>query len=314
MKNITTLALLSLFLLCCSHTYADTFGNGANEFDVEFVTIGNPGNAPDTTGDPNPAGSVPYTYRIGKYEISEQMIDKANALSGLGITKDTRGPDMPATSVRWDEAARFVNWLNISTGSTPAYKFSSSAPNANFQLWDPADAGYNPNNEYRNSLAKYFLPSVDEWYKAAYYNPIAGVYYNYPTGSDIAPIPAVNGTTPNTAVYDQLLTLGPAEVTLAGGLSPYGTMAQGGNVQEWDESFISSPLNGPRGHRGGSWFSNASSLSNLIRNTVTVGRTADDVSIGFRVASIVIPEPSSMLLSMFATLALLARNKRLSFA
>jgi len=47
---------------------ADTFGSGANAFDIEFVTIGNPGNLPDA-------------------------IDKANALGGLGITKGTRGPD-----------------------------------------------------------------------------------------------------------------------------------------------------------------------------------------------------------------------------
>jgi len=52
---------------------------------------------------------VPYSYRIGKYEISEQMIDKANALGGLGITKDSRGPDKPATNVTWFEAAKFVN-------------------------------------------------------------------------------------------------------------------------------------------------------------------------------------------------------------
>ena len=76
---------------------ADTFGSGANTFNIEFVTIGNPGNAADTTGSPNPAGSVPYTYRMGKFEISEQMIDKANAVGGLGITKDTRGADKPAT-------------------------------------------------------------------------------------------------------------------------------------------------------------------------------------------------------------------------
>ena len=55
------------------------------------MTIGNPGNPPDAN--PNPAGRVPYSYRIGKYEISEQMIDKANAAGGLGVTKDTRGPD-----------------------------------------------------------------------------------------------------------------------------------------------------------------------------------------------------------------------------
>lgn len=39
------------------------------------------------------------------------MIDKANTLGGLGITKDTRGPDKPATDVSWNEVARFINFL-----------------------------------------------------------------------------------------------------------------------------------------------------------------------------------------------------------
>src|SRR3954447_11680964 len=113
---IRILSLTSLlFLAIFNHTLADTFGSGANTFNIEFVTIGNPGNAADTTGQPNPAGSVPYTYRIGQFEISEQMINKANAEGGLGLTKDTRGPDKPATSVTWNEAARFVNWLNTSS-------------------------------------------------------------------------------------------------------------------------------------------------------------------------------------------------------
>ena len=63
--------------LVCSRALADTFGSGANQFSIDFVTIGNPGNPPDAN--PNPAGAVPYEYRIGKYEIREQMIDKANA-------------------------------------------------------------------------------------------------------------------------------------------------------------------------------------------------------------------------------------------
>ena len=114
-------------------------------------------------------------------------------MGGLGITKDIRGPDKPATSVTWNEAARFVNWLNTSTGSTPAYKFAVQPgevgynANANIELWTISDAGYDPNNLYRNSLARYFLPSVDEWYKAAYYDPTSGVYYDYPTGSNSMP-------------------------------------------------------------------------------------------------------------------------------
>jgi formylglycine-generating enzyme len=66
---------LTLLLFCQGRAHADTFGSGANSFDIEFVTIGDPENEADITGDPNPAGSVPYTYRIGKYEISEQMIE-----------------------------------------------------------------------------------------------------------------------------------------------------------------------------------------------------------------------------------------------
>ena len=39
-----------------------SFGSGVgNTFNMEFVTIGNPGNAADTTGAPNPAGAVGYT-------------------------------------------------------------------------------------------------------------------------------------------------------------------------------------------------------------------------------------------------------------
>jgi hypothetical protein len=93
----TILAFLLLALLCAS-AYADTFGSGLNTFDIEFVNIGNPGNADDTTGDPNPAGKVDYTYRMGQFEISEDMINKANTLGGLGLTHDNRGANKPATS------------------------------------------------------------------------------------------------------------------------------------------------------------------------------------------------------------------------
>jgi hypothetical protein len=34
--------------------HGDTFGSGANTFDIEFVDIGNPGNPADTASNPNP--------------------------------------------------------------------------------------------------------------------------------------------------------------------------------------------------------------------------------------------------------------------
>ncbi len=321
--------LVWLFVLILSSTtslaHADTFGSGLNSFEIEFVPIGNPGNADDPSGQPTRRvvigpgnrggprtellgpGAVDYHYRIGKYEISEQMIDKANALGGLGITKDTRGPDKPATNIDWFEAARFVNWLNISSGHTPAYKFDLGG---NFQLWEQGDAGYNPDNLFRNRLARYVLPSADEWYKAAYYDPVADVYYDYPTGSNAPPTAVASGTGPNTAVYRQDISAGPADIFNAGGVSPYGTMAQGGNVDEWEETdvdLINDDSFALRGRRGGNWDTlSASTFSSSSR--FTWQPTNAVIVTGFRVASI--PEPNTvMLFGLAGTWGIIRRSR-----
>jgi formylglycine-generating enzyme len=304
------LVALGIALSPATRGSADSFGGGANAFQVDFVTIGNPGNPADTTGSPNPAGSVPYAYRIGKFEISEQMIDKANTLGGLGITKDTRGADKPATSVSWFEAAQFVNWLNTSTGNTPAYKFDAGGT---FQLWQPGDPGYDAVNRFRNSAAKYFLPSADEWYKAAYYDPAGGVYWDYPTGSNTPPIAVAGGMAPGTAVVLQGIPAGPADTMQAGGLSPYGTMAQGGNGGEWDETefdLVNDSVLGLRGRRGGAWDSVPSTLSAEFR--FTSEPAVSNFGTGFRVAS-AIPEPSGMAIHVIGVLTLpyLRRQRRL---
>ena len=49
---------------------ADTITHGSTTINMDFVTVGNPGNTPDTTGAPNPCGAVAYAYDIGKYEVS----------------------------------------------------------------------------------------------------------------------------------------------------------------------------------------------------------------------------------------------------
>lgn len=320
--------VVSIFVVAfsCISTQADTFGGGANTFDIAFVTIGNPGNAADTTGDPNPAGSVPYSYNIGKYEISRDMITKANTSGSLGISLQDmtflggNGVNRPATGITWNEAARFINWLNTSTGFSPAYKFALQpgdvgySANANIQLWTPSDAGYDPTNLYRNSLAKYFLPSVHEWYKAAYYDPASGVYYDYPTGSNSAATPVASGTAAGTAVYNQPNEQGPADIMQAGGLSPYGTMAQGGNVYEWEETDFDL-VNGPtissaaRGVRSGPWYYDFRGLSSSFR----INEIPPDEAypLGFRVASGFVPEPSTLVLAVgiFAPLAVYRRRR-----
>ena len=323
MRHTISVLLFALLSLCAGSTHAGivTFGSGANSFNMEFVTIGDAGNAADTTGNPNPAGAVSYEYQMGKYEVSEAMIDAYNAEFGtansLVITKDTRGADKPATSVSWNEAARFVNWLNTSQGFQAAYKFTTGGVNDNIALWSSAEAWQlGGENLYRHKDAHYWLPSMDEWYKAAYYDPVNDVYYDYPTGSNTAPTAVASGTTAGTAVYYG--QAGPTDITLAGGLSPYGIMGLGGNAHEWEETAFSldnSSASSFRGYRGGFWADGNPTLS-----ISSSGRGNNDPAfesfpaIGFRVASLsstaAVPEPGSFAIIGSVGLTGLAYRRR----
>ncbi|MEZ6073096.1 MAG: SUMF1/EgtB/PvdO family nonheme iron enzyme [Pirellulales bacterium] len=279
---------LGIALAIVDFVRADIFGVDENTFEIEFVTIGDPGNPADTTGAPNPAGSVDYTYRMGKYEISEGMIDKVNAIAGLGLTHGGRGSNKPATAIDLVEAAKFVNWLNASTGAAPAYKISGDGA---FQLWQFGDLGFDSANPYRNSQSRYFLPSMDEWYKAAYYDPVAEVYYDYPTGSDNPPdgIDFEGDTSFDAVYFDGGSNLEPNDVTNVGVPSPYGTVAQGGNVWEWEETDYdlgNGPGNEPRIVRGGNWYHPAMSLLSSYYMGGRVDPPDGDDTIGIRVASV----------------------------
>ena len=311
----STLQLLGTVLLCalvgifaCHSARAEiiSFGSEANLFTMEFVPIGNPGNAADTTGSPNPAGSVGYSFNMGKFEVSRDMITKANNLGGLGITLQDmysyggNFDQRPATGVSWYEAAKFVNWLNTSQGFQAAYNFDGGG---NFQLWSNSEAWQlDGENLFRHKDAQYWLPSTDEWYKAAYYDSTTETYFDYTTGSNTAPTAVASGDESGEAVYGQLLATGPANITLSGGLSPYGTMGQGGNVKEWEETAYDS-LNDmvaeDRAYRGGAWGSSFDATDLLASNREQFAPNSANLAVGFRVASadaVSAPEPSSLAL------------------
>lgn len=151
------------------------------------------------------------------------------------------------------------------------------------------------------------LPTYDEWYKAAYYDPVTSSYFAYPTSSNSAPATVSSGTAAATAVFD-LVGSGPADITQAGGLSPFGVMGMGGNVYEWQETLASGSSR--RMLRGGSWQDNPSNLTSarLADHLPSVERP----SLGFRVASLAaVPEPSSFaLLGLGAVAMAFACRKR----
>ncbi len=199
---------------CCSWVMAAaaavvSLGSAAQA--VSIVPVGNPGNAADTRYDATGFGAVSYDYSIGKFEITNaQWMEFLNAKASVsdpyglyntnmagtygGIDRtwsvdhyvytakggDANWDNRPVNYVSFWDAARFCNWLDNGQGSgdteTGAYTLN----------------GYNGNDGRtitRNAGAKWFLPSENEWYKAAYYDPSkpggAG-YWDYPTKSNTA--------------------------------------------------------------------------------------------------------------------------------
>ena len=295
MKHTVASILVLLLLAAGTHNaHASSiisFGSGANQFSMEFVPIGSAGNAPDDSVRTSP-GAVNYAYQIGRFEVSEDMVDKASAEGGLGITQDTRGPNMPATNISWFEAATFVNWLNTSTGSSAAYRFDGGG---NFQLWESGDAGFDPSNPYRNANAIFVLPSIDEWHKAAYFDPVAGLYNDYATASDDRPDGLDFAGDPDYDVVFREVRFDfamPRDVSDAGAFSAYGTMGQSGNVFEWHES-ASDGTNDETGefrrYRGGSYIDwGVGFLSS--GGAINTAPTSESSFVGFRVA--IVPKPA----------------------
>ena len=291
---LLAIMLAPLATICSAQTVSTkTFGTGANQFTIDFVTIGNPNNLADPNASPRPAGAVSYIYRMGKYEVSRDMITKANAEGSLGISMLSmssfggNGSNRPATRLTWYGAMVFVNWLNTSTGGTPAYKTDVKGL---FQVWTPSDAGYQASNPYRNSLAKYWLPSIDEWHKAAY-SSLSGTWYRLATGTDgfypENPTSVLSGTAANTIVCGWGSFVGPADITNAGGLSPYGTMAQNGNVEELVETAYdgANDTTGEyRSFRGGSW--ETSYITTVASSSMGWLPSESSPTIGFRVAMV----------------------------
>ena len=308
----------------------------------DWAVVGNPGNA----GDVQPQGTfgaVGYTYNISKYEVTNaQYTEFLNSVDSTGVdalglysshmgdfggiekTGTTDGQryvtkvgreNNPVTFVSWYDGARFTNWLHNGQGSgdteTGAYTLLGGTP-----------VPSNGNSIGRNPGATYFLPSEDEWYKAAYHNVTAGTagtYFDYPTGTDVAPY----SDNPNSLNSPDNANVGnfyeddgiangyngghavsgtpaspPNPFTDVGAYteatSPYGTYDQGGGVMEWNETLINSSF---RGLRDSSW-GNDLSLSAAERSIDFPWSESSDV--GFRVASI--PEPSTLLLVAMGSL------------
>ena len=293
------LILGTALLASLSPSVADNFGSGTNAFTLAFETIGDPGNAAGSGG----YGAVVYDYRLSTHEVSQDVLQRAVNSGLAGVTAGAWSGDQPAAFVDWFEAAAFVNFLNTDRGLTPAYDLSWDGQSWSMNLWSAADAWQlGGENLYRHKDAFYFLPSENEWFKAAYYKAggtDAG-YWSYPTQEDVAPTAVASGILAGTAVYDGQAE--PASVLANGGLAAYGQRGMGGNVSEWTESAwdgLNNSVSEDRTVRGGDWFGSFDQLASDYRDINAPLYESD--FIGIRVASV--PEPSTVALLLLTGVA-----------
>jgi len=302
-------ALAAIVVLAADAAMADLFGSGANQFTLNFVPI---------SGATNPTsgyGIVNHDYRMGTYEITNDQWNKFTASLGMPVTGADggygyssyfTGLNQPTDSVSWFEAAQFVNWLNTSTGNQPAYNFTGTQGTGNytFAVWSSTDPGYDAGNPYRNQAAKYYLPTENEWVKAAYWNGTA--LQNFATIGDVFPAQGNGSSGTGWNYYNNGLATNPPGPWNVGSGSQElnGTYDMMGNDLEWMESPWDSGdyrAASNRGLRGDFWSDYVS--YHLVSNYRSNSYPRDEGIgyIGFRVASV--PEPGSITLLVCGAIA-----------
>jgi sulfatase modifying factor 1 len=320
-------------------------GQTAGAVNIDMVTVGNPGNAADARYPDPPGtsgfGAVAYTYRIGKTEVTAgQYAEFLNAVAGVDtyglynpamwseryackISRTGAGTeadpyvygaaadaaDRPVNFVSWGDAARFANWL------------TNGRPTGAQDLMTTEDGSYYLNGATskaalmavaRKPSARYVIPTEDEWYKAAYYDPAkpggAG-YWDYPTRTNIPPGHDMSESTNpgNNANYGGGPIDPPYYTTVVGQFryshSAYGTFDQGGNVAEFNDAIY---YGSDRTIRGGAFHAGYWYLGAWNRAYYSPTQASGDV--GFRVAEV--PEPCSlMLLGAAGSIAFVIRRK-----
>ena len=175
-----------------------------------FVSVGNPSNDQDDgvlylyensqylpAEIPN-IGIVHKNYRIGKYEITNaQYVNFLNAVAtendralfsedmsnedAGGITREGDGSlspyeysvktnmdDKPVLFISYLSAIRFINWLH---NGAPLSDIDNIDQILDFGAYDIFPIGEGSYLVNKNVYQKYWLPNLNEWHKAAYFEP-----------------------------------------------------------------------------------------------------------------------------------------------
>jgi uncharacterized protein (TIGR03382 family) len=336
--------------------------------DMPFMSVGNTGNSDDIHGSGYGAVNYAYgigkfEVTAGQYTeflnavaaddtyalYNERMADPTHIegddlpFGGCNIQRSgvagsysysvaPEWEDRPVNYASWGDVTRYANWLTNGMPSG-AQDLTTTEDGAYFLNGATSSSALKTAIANRNSPVAdetlYFMPSEDEWYKAAFHknNGDTGNYYLYPTSSDTTPAYVADGGSlsdpdpGNVATYDGdggIDGLGAPYYRSQVGehensASPHGTFDMGGNVGEWTEGlgFGSFAI-----VRAGEFAYGDAGLHASYRRIRSLTRESGDI--GFRLASTAsaegsaVPEPASFVLAVLGLLALspLGRRRR----
>jgi len=315
------------------------------DYDFDWATIGDVGNpayfGPNPYGGAWDRGSVSYAYRMSTMEVTTaQWLEFANAMGALGdpfgignlvtfwgadqitappgqfrygLRGDMAEPElMPVFGMPWYNAARYCNWLHnnkelsLDALVTGAYDTTTWRvdPNTGRQLAD----------ERRLPGAKFWIPSWDEWIKAAHWDPTkggTGGWWLYPYQSDEPPIYGLPGEGGQSNAFvetgnrdDWRLGLYPDATSF------YGLLDLSGGASEWIEDFVSTTSQANR-RIDGTMIGNVSQNPDLDAVFgVTTGLATNTGRAGVRIASRAVPGSSVSALFIVTVLSVQCNRRR----
>ena len=318
---------------------------------INFVRVGAVGNAPWMGTNPPMLpgqdmalgrGRVDYEYNIGRFEVNTQQwtaffnaafdrpasdrlpwLGPPSFWGATGTTPQTpgglrwmvpAGNEMrPVGNISWRMAAMYCNWLH-NDKSTDRSAFLNGA----YDVSQFSGTDFFTDQLTHNANARYWIPTWDEWIKAAHYDPNKsgpgqGGYWLYSTRSDTAPIAGPPGA--GQANYGWRDGTNSQWTTLLGAYpqtqSPWGLLDTSGGTAEWTEGTLVGFQNSHfRVYEGSHWGSAPGFVVNdsIYAATAADYPAADYLNLGFRIASAVPSPPSAFVLVSLA--ALQARRRR----
>jgi hypothetical protein len=270
---------LALGVLACALSAHIARGQAVPpNYDFQWQTIAAPNNpaytGPDLHGHVTGRGSVPYTFRMSKLEVTtSQWLEFANTIGAIGdpyrIGEDAlwgaeggaTGPNntyhyalqsgfpgiglATVTRISWLNAARYCNWLQNSKAASISALTSGVY---DLRAYEANPSSVTAATIQRSPTAQFWIPSLDESLKAGHFDPNGNGpgqsrWWQYSTTSDTAPVTGVSpiwgGTGQTNAGLWPINPSAPYQTFLSDQYptvqSPWGLLDTSGGASEWLE-------------------------------------------------------------------------------